>query len=227
MGNISIAIQHAKTIALDNGYGYSQERRDWPKEDDCSTVVMDSLKAAGYNTGSATYTGNMLFPLMAAGFLDVTASVNLRTGAGLQAGDIVLRPKTSTRGGHTAIMISATQLVQAQGDLDGKPGDSSGREIYIRDYYDSPFTYVLRDPAAKPVDCPYAEPVKDYKSPQEFFGNDSKWFKWHLNRIGYKFDLALQVGPETWKALNYEIGKAGQPCANDEFRSYLKSVPSR
>lgn len=147
MGNMKIAIARVRGIAEDNTYGYSQPRRDWTKEDDCSSGTLDSLRAADYNVGSATFTGNMYRPLLAAGFEDVTSQVNPRTGEGLQTGDVVLRPPTKARGGHTGIMVSATQLAQFQGDFDGKPGDSSGREITIKNYYDSPFKYVLRDPA--------------------------------------------------------------------------------
>lgn len=156
MGNMKIAVARVRGIAEDNTYGYSQPRRDWAKEDDCSSGSLDSLKAAGYNIGSATFTGDAYEPLLAAGFQDVTTKVNLRTGEGLQEGDVLLRPKTKTRGGHMAIMVSATQLAQFQGDFDGKPGDSSGREITIKDYYDSPFLYVLRDPATAATPSPAA-----------------------------------------------------------------------
>lgn len=156
MGNMKIAIARVRGIAEDNTRGYSQPRRDWAKEDDCSSGSLDSLRAAGYNIGSATYTGDAYGPLLAAGFQDVTTKVNLRTGAGLQEGDVLLRPKTKTLGGHMAIMVSTTQLAQFQGDFDGKPGDSSGREITLKDYYDSPFKYVLRDPATAATPSPHA-----------------------------------------------------------------------
>jgi len=156
MGNMKIAVARVRGIAEDNTYGYSQPRRDWSKEDDCSSGSLDSLRAAGYNTGSATYTGNSYRPLLAAGFQDVTDQVDLRTGEGLQEGDVLLRPATEDRGGHMALMITATQLAQFQGDFDGKPGDSSGREITIKDYYDSPFLYVLRDPTTAATPSPPA-----------------------------------------------------------------------
>lgn len=156
MGNMKIAVARVRGIAEDNTWGYSQPRRDWAKEDDCSSGSLDSLKVAGYDIGSATYTGDAYEPLLAAGFQDVTTSVNLRTGAGLQEGDVLLRPKTKTLGGHMAIMVSANQLAQFQGDFDGKPGDSSGREITIKDYYDSPFLYVLRDPITVTTPTPPA-----------------------------------------------------------------------
>lgn len=143
MPDLEKAVQTAIDFALDDKHGYSQTRRGGI-DDDCSGVVLRSLAAAGFDIGSATYTGNMLDPLLAAGFVDVAATVNLKTGAGLKRGDILLRPKTSTQNGHTAFFIGGGQIVQAQSDYDGKPGDSSGREIRLQNYYNSPFKYVLR-----------------------------------------------------------------------------------
>ena len=138
---------YATGIANDSSHGYSQVRRG-DRDKDCSSLVLDAVRSVGLNTGSATYTGDMYQPLLRVGFVDVTASVDLRTGAGLIMGDIVLRPKTMLKNGHTAIMINEKQLVQAQYDYDGVFGDSSGREIRIQNYYDSPFKYVLRFPEA-------------------------------------------------------------------------------
>ena len=143
MPDLEKAVQTAIDFALDDKHGYSQTRRGGI-DDDCSGVVLRSLAAAGFDTGAASFTGNMLAPLLAAGFVDVAKSVNLRTGAGLQRGDILLRPKTDAKNGHTAFYIGGGKIVQAQSDYDGKPGDSSGREIRLQNYYNSPFKYVLR-----------------------------------------------------------------------------------
>jgi len=149
MGKIEKAVQFAIDIANDNYHGYSQARRG-DRDTDCSKIVIDGLKAAGFDTGAATFTGNMLAPILAAGFKDVTASVNLRTGEGLKRGDILLRPKTIRRGGHAAFFIGNGQIVQAQADYDGVYGDGNSREIRIQNYYDSPFIYVLRYPSVDP-----------------------------------------------------------------------------
>lgn len=151
MNRMKIAVDYVKMIAEDNRRGYSQPRRDWNSEDDCSTGAIDAMREAGYILPGATYTNNVLEPMLAEGFQDVTSQVNMRTGEGLEAGDVLLRLTTPRRGGHMAIMISKTQLVQFQQDYDGVPGDSSGREIRIQDYYDSPFTYALREPTDLPT----------------------------------------------------------------------------
>jgi len=142
--NIEYAVQYAISVANNNYHGYSQTRRG-KRDKDCSSLVLDALKAAGYDIDGATYTGNMLKPLLAAGFLNVIKEIDLKTGKGLKRGDILLRPKTATKGGHTAFYIGAGNIVQAQSDYDREYGDSSGQEIRIQKYYNSPFTYVLRD----------------------------------------------------------------------------------
>lgn len=149
------AIDHVIMVANDNSRGYSQTRRAEEKEDDCSSLTLDALKLAGVHIGSATYTGNALYPLLSAGFQDVTSSVNLKTGAGLKKFDVLLRPATPDRGGHMALMVTDTDLAQAAGDLDKKRGDSSGKEIYIRSFvgaFSTPPKYVLRLPVPVPED---------------------------------------------------------------------------
>jgi len=147
MINMLLSVEYVKMVCADNRRGYSQSRREEALEDDCSSLSLDSLEFAGVNIGSATYTGNALVPLLAAGFVDVTHTINLVTGAGLKTADVLLRPKTASRNGHMAIMVSDTQLGQAAGDLDGVRGDSSGKELYIRNYagaFNPVPQYVLR-----------------------------------------------------------------------------------
>jgi hypothetical protein len=94
----------------------------------------------------ATYTGNMYKVFTACGFKDVTSKINLATGSGLIAGDVLLNHQD-----HTAMMISTTQLAQASidengGIMGGKVGDQTGYEIATRSYYNYPWNCVLRYP---------------------------------------------------------------------------------
>ena len=79
---------------------------------------------------------------MKAGFMDVTSSVDLRTGAGLQRGDILLDVDNH---GHTAMYIGNGQIVHARGQSMGSPalGDQ-GQEISKGNYYRGQWQYVLR-----------------------------------------------------------------------------------
>ena len=144
MSKIQEAVNIAIGIANDNHHGYSQARRNGGIDYDCSTVVLFSLKSVGIKTGSASYTGNMLRPLLDNGFIDVKGSVDVSNGNGLLVGDILLKPKTDLKNGHTAFYIGNGKIVQANGDYDGKLGDSSGREITVQKYYNSGWKHVLR-----------------------------------------------------------------------------------
>lgn len=152
MSKVTTAVNYMKQIANDSKHGYSQLSR-WGNPDtwsdyDCSSLVISAYEAAGVKvkTAGATYTGNMYNVFLKQGFKDVTSSVNLSTGSGLKAGDVLLNHSS-----HTAMMINTTQLAQASidekgGIMGGKVGDQTGYEIHIRSYYNYPWNCVLRYP---------------------------------------------------------------------------------
>lgn len=152
MTKIEKAVDYMKQIANDNKHGYSQTNR-WgdPKtwsDYDCSSLVISAWQAAGVpvKDKGATYTGNMYNAFIKCGFKDVTSKINLSTGSGLIAGDVLLNHTD-----HTAMMISKSQLAQASIDENGgisggKVGDQTGYEIHIRSYYNYPWNCVLRYP---------------------------------------------------------------------------------
>lgn len=145
MSSIDNAVNFAVGIAEDDSHGYSQINRDGDPDYDCSSLVIDAYKQAGYNVADASYTGDM-YNIFTANrqFYDVTDLIDLPTGEGLQRGDILLKPDS-----HTAIYIGDGQIVHASIDEAGtiygrKKGDQTGREICTRSYYNKPWTYVLR-----------------------------------------------------------------------------------
>lgn len=142
MGIIDNAVAHALEIAADDSHGYDQSQR-WGPDYDCSSLVIDCFKRAGVPL-SCTYTGNMYSDMLHCGFEDVTGSVDLATGAGLERGDVLLNHVH-----HTALYIGGGQLVQASINeygttTGGQTGDQTGREIYTRGYYNYPWDCVLR-----------------------------------------------------------------------------------
>ena len=155
MSKISQAVDYMKDIANDSKHGYSQTNR-WgdPKtwsDYDCSSLVISAWQAAGVpvKDKGATYTGNMYNVFIKCGFKDVTSKINLSTGSGLIAGDVLLNHTD-----HTAMMISKTQLAEASIDENGgisggRVGDQTGQEIHIRSYYNYPWNCVLRYPVVK------------------------------------------------------------------------------
>lgn len=95
MSVVSKAVDYIKKIANDQKHGYSQTNR-WGSPDtwsdyDCSSLVISAYEAAGVKvkTAGATYTGNMYSVFTKCGFKDVTSKINLSTGSGLIAGDVL------------------------------------------------------------------------------------------------------------------------------------------
>ena len=141
--------QWMENLADDNSHGY--QWGGWgPQDYDCGHAVITALQQAGIpvkNYG-ATYTGNMKQALLKAGFKDVTPSINLKTGAGLKRGDILLNEAN-----HVAVYIGNGKLVHARSsDGHPEPGDQTGNEIRIQPYFDYPWDCVLRYPEALDYD---------------------------------------------------------------------------
>lgn len=124
----------------DVSVGYSQADR-WDVRPggncDCSSLVITCLREAGFDTGTASYTGNMSAQLTARGWVRLSPYVSK------QPGDILLNDAY-----HVAAMINNYQLAQASisetGGVNGMDGDQTGRETNISNYYDYPWNAVLR-----------------------------------------------------------------------------------
>ena len=106
MDVIESAAEYAQNIAADDSHGYDQAGR-WGPDYDCSSLVISAFRKAGVPL-SCTYTGNMRGDMLRCGFEDVTGSVDLNTGAGLERGDVLLNHVH-----HTSLYIGGGQLVQA------------------------------------------------------------------------------------------------------------------
>lgn len=157
MTKIESYVSWMEKIAADQSHGYSQESRWGTPDYDCSSFTISALEQAGIpaKTKGATYTGNLYQVLTQIGFKDVTSSVNLSTGKGIQRGDVLMYHKQGNIG-HVAVSQGNGKIVHARGKSYGSaaPGDQ-GTEIQ-RDcaYYNPGWQYVLRyggqDPAEEP-----------------------------------------------------------------------------
>ena len=139
------AISQMIEWAEDDSHGYDQANR-WGPDYDCSSAIIQAWQNAGVSVKSkgATYTGNMYSVFISCGFEDVTSLVNIVDGTGLQRGDVLLNHVH-----HTAMYCGNSQLVQASinefgSTTGGRSGDQTGREFYIRSYYNYPWNVVLR-----------------------------------------------------------------------------------
>lgn len=126
------------------GYDQSQRWNVWDGgETDCSALVITCLQKAGFDTGSATYTGNMSSELTARGWTRLGPDLSQA-----RPGDILLNDAN-----HVAAVIwgngwGAT-VAQASCDENGNvtggaPGDQTGWETNERGMYDYPWTCILR-----------------------------------------------------------------------------------
>ena len=149
------AITQMEAWANDLSHGYDQANR-WGPDYDCSSAVISAWELAGVpvKTYGATYTGNMRGVFLRCGFEDVTASVDLSTGAGLQRGDVLLNIQH-----HTAMYCGNGMEVEASinetgGVTGGMTGDQTGREFLVRPYRNYPWDCVLRYTGDEAVSTP-------------------------------------------------------------------------
>ena len=156
------AVQWMVSLAGDDSHGYDQKYRWGEKGDyDCSSAVISAWESAGVPVKGmgATYTGDMKYVFTRCGFADVTASVNLDTGAGLMRGDVLLNEAR-----HTALYIGEGMEAEASvnengGVVGGEPGDQTGKEILVRGYRNFPWDCVLRYGAVQEAAEPEREKV--------------------------------------------------------------------
>ena len=135
MGDINKAVQFMINTANDNKHGYDQLHRNGP-DFDCSSLVATALNKAGFPVSPNSWTGNLKQQLLNCGFKECRAP--------WKAGDIHLNELK-----HVCMSINANEIAQASINekgttKGGKTGDQTGREIWIRSYYDYPWDIHLR-----------------------------------------------------------------------------------
>lgn len=135
MPNLNAAIAYMETACKTWSLGYDQSNR-WDVRDggecDCSSLVITALKAAGFDVGGSTYTGNMLSNLTDRGW--VVAQTYPKSASGLKPGDILLNDSNHVAmwvGGHLD-QASIDERGRASG---GQTGDQTGYETNARGFY--------------------------------------------------------------------------------------------
>lgn len=146
-GATETATSQMEAWAKDSSHGYDQIYRWGEKGDyDCSSAVITAWELAGVpvKSNGASYTGNMYDVFTKLGFKDVTSSIDLSTGSGLQRGDVLLNHVKHTAmycGDGFEVEASINEKGTATG---GTPGDQTGKEFLIRSYRNYPWDCVLR-----------------------------------------------------------------------------------
>ena len=131
----------------DNGnLGYDQIQRwnIWEGgECDCSSLVIHALNEAGFDTGYATYTGDLSANLTARGWVRLSPDIS-----SARVGDILLSDAN-----HVAAVVSGygwyatiaeAWLDENGGIYYGQTGDQTGLETRTRGIYDFPWDCILR-----------------------------------------------------------------------------------
>ena len=136
MGNLNTAVARMRYWCSEANLGYDQSQR-WNivpgGEADCSSLVIHVLREAGFDTGGATYTGNMRANLTARGWMVVATYP--QSAAGLQAGDVLLNDDN-----HVALYLGGGYLGQASIDergwaSGGQSGDQTDHETNVSPFY--------------------------------------------------------------------------------------------
>lgn len=117
--------------------GYDQGNR-WDIRDggecDCSSLVIWALKQGGFDTGDATYTGNMSSNLTKRGWRRLPADLNT-----CQAGDILLNDTHHVcmvlRGQGRTAVIGQASINEKGTATGGRAGDQTGYETNERTVY--------------------------------------------------------------------------------------------
>jgi len=200
------AVAQMESWAADPTHGYDQSAR-WGPDYDCSSAVISAWELAGVPVKSrgASYTGNMRGVFMRCGFEDVTASVQLGSGAGLQRGDVLLNYVN-----HTAMYCGDGYTVEASineyGTITGgRTGDQSGREFLKRAYRNYPWDCVLRYTGNADTAKESAEKLCSTKLPELCRGNVGEAVKSMqilLESRGYSLGIWSADGQFGWATLS-------------------------
>lgn len=218
MKNIEIATAFAENVAKNNYYGYSQPRRNTLQDEDCSSLVINALREGDFEMKGATYTGDMEKPLLNDGFKDITSSINLKNGAGLKRGDVLLRPKTASRNGHAMLSVGNGKIVSAQKDYDGKLGDSSGKEIAIIDYYDGDFSVYRYETMPKSSDADphlFSVTLKMDMNVRSTPNSSSKNNIMYVAKSGIGLGIAETSG--NWGRIQNQVNPPAWICIADKY----------
>ncbi|MBO6047237.1 MAG: SH3 domain-containing protein [Erysipelotrichaceae bacterium] len=137
------AVQIAKKIAKNNKNGYSQSNRTRKNrlgghEYDCSSFVYTAYKKAGVGVGMGC-SSTIKRDFKKKGFKFISrGAAKMGSSKKLQAGDVLVAS------GHVELYAGGGKMVGAHRNYDGRPGDSTGKEISVSKYYSSGWYGVLR-----------------------------------------------------------------------------------
>jgi len=229
MGVIESAVAWAIETANDQSHGYSQADR-WGPDYDCSSYVISAWEQAGVpvREAGASFTGNMYNAFLACGFQDVSGQVNLNSGYGIQAGDVLLN-----RAAHTCLAIGGGRVANCRTDEGHPQTGDQGQEIRVQSFWPYPWDCCLRYMGSESAGVPSepatpAEPRTTLKKGMS--GEDVKELQERLNLVGCLCGTADGIyGNLTFRAVAEFQEKHGIPVtgvADPETIRALKDTPA-
>lgn len=153
------------------GYDWGRRWDLWDGGDtDCSALTIGCLKEAGFDTGSASYTGNLSDQLTQRGWVRLPCVISQA-----RPGDILLNDihhvATVVEGEGWNALIAQASIGETGDVYDNQPGDQTGWETNVSPIYDYPWNCILRyegetdeegdDITMSALDEPYESPTGD------------------------------------------------------------------
>lgn len=141
--------QRVEYYCENDNYGYDQTYR-WGQygDFDCSSLMYQCGYDIGMDltTSGYRYTGDMIQNFSAAGC--EVLSLNTTNYSQLLRGDILLNVASHTVCYLGNGKVGGARINEKGTATGGTPGDQTGKEICVHDYYNYPWDYVLRIPAS-------------------------------------------------------------------------------
>ena len=154
--NVESAINEVLAYARDDSHGYQLRSRDLDYGLDCAGLMMlyaSLVEGVPFARYPNFHTWTERSVLISRGWTCLPFSEGEK-----RRGDILLREDPSGGTGHTVLYLGDGTIVGAEGDWDGRPGDSSGQEIVRRSYYAYSYDWILR------MEVPEVEVIKEVKN---------------------------------------------------------------
>lgn len=143
---ISDAVGRLRSYAANNRHGYELGSRDFDLGTDCSGLIlylcallldMDPEELAARYPDWSTRT--MRRYMVELGIFEELPF----SKSDMQLYDVLLK-EIPGKLGHTVVVSGTNRIIGAEGNWDGRHGDSSGGEIVERSYYANEYNYILR-----------------------------------------------------------------------------------
>jgi len=229
-GNLALFCERMRYWCEQASLGYDQTQR-WDIRDggecDCSSLVIHSLREAGFDTGSASWTGDIEANLTVRGW------VRLEPWLGTaRPGDVLLRHNYGNGTGHVCAVVSGygwdamvgeAWLDENGGVYYGQSGDQTLLETRIRQIYSYPWDMFLRY-AGQEEDMEPGD-LTNYSINTVDEGNTPLWQVWAWNlkyaKEAYYQTSAMSAAIETLAskagADPYEIAKSVQKAVKEKL----------